>query len=245
MNQSFHRVLGVLAKQPLPGLVKTRLAAETSPQWAARVAAAFLSDSLDRLAAIEAHRILAYAPHEAEAFFSTLARDRFTLMPQAEGDLGQRMAAFFSEAVVPKLEFGNETNFRNESRSSAIKTVLVGVDSPTLPLWYIEEAFAKLERADIILGPATDGGYYLVGCAGRVPPIFENITWSRSTVLEETVTLLKDTEWRLELLPPWYDVDTLNDWRILRGHLAALRRAGVKTGLPCTEVLALEPDNWS
>jgi len=244
MNQPFHRVLGVLAKQPLPGLVKTRLAAETSPQWAARVAAAFLTDSLDRLAGIDAHRILVYAPREAEEFFSGLARGRFTLMPQAEGDLGQRMAAFFFGAGVPKLEFGNETNFRNEARGSAIKAVLVGLDSPTLPLSYIEEAFAKLEQADVILGPATDGGYYLLGCAGRVPPIFENITWSGPTVLEETVTLLKRIEWRLELLPPWYDVDTLNDWRMLRGHLAALRRAGVKTGLRCTEALALESDSW-
>src|SRR5882724_5401129 len=108
MNQPFHRVLGVLAKQPLPGFVKTRLAAETSPQWAARVAVAFLTDSIDRLAAIEAHRILVYAPREAEVFFSGLARGRFTLMPQVEGDLGERMAAFFSAAVVPKLEFGNE-----------------------------------------------------------------------------------------------------------------------------------------
>ena len=242
MNQPFHRVLGVLAKQPLPGLVKTRLAAETSPQWAARVAAAFLSDSLDRLVGIDAHRILVYAPREAEAFFSGLARGRFALMPQVEGDLGQRMAAFFSTAVAPKLEFGNEGPGGNEVRGDPVKAVLVGVDSPTLPLSYIEEAFAKLERADIILGPATDGGYYLVGCAGRVPPIFENITWSRPTVLEETVTLLKKTEWRLELLPPWYDVDTLNDWRMLRGHLAALRRAGVKTGLRCTEALAMESE---
>src|ERR1700739_1077090 len=104
MDQPFHRVLGVLAKQPLPGLVKTRLAAETSPQWAARVAAAFLSDSLDRLVSIDAHRVLAYAPPEAESFFSQLARGRFTLMPQVKGDLGQRMAAFFSAAgglVVP------------------------------------------------------------------------------------------------------------------------------------------------
>src|SRR5437773_5455309 len=198
MNQPFHRVLGVLATQPLPGLVKTRLAAETSPQWAARVSAAFLTDSLDRLAGIDAHRILVYAPREAEEFFSGLARGRFTLMPQAEGDLGQRMAAFFFGAGVPKLEFGNETNFRNEARGSAIKAVLVGLDSPTLPLSYIEEAFAKLEQADVILGPATDGGYYLLGCAGRVPPIFENITWSGPTVLEETVTLLKRIEWRLE-----------------------------------------------
>src|SRR6266852_7144109 len=244
MNQPFHRVLGVLAKQPLPGLVKTRLAAETSPQWAARVAAAFVTDSLDRLAAIETHRILVYAPREAVAFFSSLARGRFALMPQVEGDLGQRMAAFFSTAVAPKLEFGNEGPGGNEVRGDPVKAVLVGVDSPTLPLSYIEEAFAKLERADIVLGPATDGGYYLVGCAGRVPPIFENITWSRPTVLEETVTLLKKTEWRLELLPPWYAVDTLNDWQMLRGHLAALRCAGVKTDLPCTEALTIEPDSW-
>ena len=239
MNQPFHRVLGVLAKQPLPGLVKTRLAAETSPQWAARVSAAFLTDSLDRLAGIDAHRILVYAPREAEEFFSGLARGRFTLMPQAEGDLGQRMAAFFFGAGVPKLEFGNETNFRNEARGSAIKAVLVGLDSPTLPLSYIEEAFAKLEQADVILGPATDGGYYLLGCAGRVPPIFENITWSGPTVLEETVTLLKRIEWRLELLPPWYDVDTWEDWRMLQGHLAAMRAAGTDPGVPRTEQLAI------
>ena len=188
------------------------------------------------------HTLVRDDGREAEEFFSGLARGRFTLMPQAEGDLGQRMAAFFFGAGVPKLEFGNETNFRNEARGSAIKAVLVGLDSPTLPLSYIEEAFAKLEQADVILGPATDGGYYLLGCAGRVPPIFENITWSGPTVLEETVTLLKRIEWRLELLPPWYDVDTLNDWRMLRGHLAALRRAGVKTGLRCTEALAMESE---
>src|SRR5437879_6042008 len=245
MNQPSHRILGVLAKQPLPGLVKTRLAAETSPRWAARVAAAFLTDSLDRLAGIDARRILVYAPREAEEVFSGLARGRFALMPQVEGGLGQRMAAFFSAAVVPKLEFGNEARGGNEVRGSAIKAVLVGVDSPTLPLSYIEEAFARLEQADLALGPATDGGYYLVGCAGRVPPIFENITWSRSTVLEETVTVLKDTECRLELLPPWYDVDTLNDWQMLRGHLAAMKGAGLKPGLPCTEALALQPHGSS
>jgi len=232
MEQS-PRVLGVMAKQPLPGLVKTRLAAETSPEWAARVAAAFLADSLDRLASIEAHRVLVYAPREAEAFFSRLARGRFSLIPQVEGDLGQRMAAFFSSFPA----------FANKAQDVMVKAVLVGLDSPTLPLSYVEEAFVKLQHADVVLGPATDGGYYLVGCARRLPPIFENIEWSQPTVLEDTVTLLKDTECRLGLLPPWYDVDTLNDWRMLSGHLAALRRAGVNPGLPCTEALTLAPDS--
>jgi len=244
MEQQRYRVLGVLAKQPLPGLVKTRLAAETSAQWAARMAAAFLSDSLDRLAAIQAHRILVYAPREAEAFFSDLARGRFVLMPQTEGDLGQRMAAFFSNVVASQPQLANRAGNSNEACELGIKTVLVGVDSPTLPLSYIEESFAKLEQADLVLGPATDGGYYLVGCVGRAPPIFENIAWSRPTVLEDTIGPLRNGDWRLELLPPWYDVDTLNDWQMLRGHLAALRFAGMKTGLPCTEALALESDSW-
>src|SRR6266571_284397 len=91
------RVLGLMAKQPLPGLVKTRLATETSPEFAARVAEAFLSDSLDRLATIEARRVLAFAPREAESYFSNLVRGRFLLTPQVEGDLGRRMAAFFEE----------------------------------------------------------------------------------------------------------------------------------------------------
>jgi rSAM/selenodomain-associated transferase 1 len=179
---------------------------------------------------------LAYAPPEAEPFFSQLVQGRFVLIPQVEGDLGRRMAAFF------------EDQFQGAAR----KVILLGVDSPTLPLSYIEEAFNKLERADLVLGPATDGGYYLMGCsAGRIanpsyrlPPIFENITWSQPDVLEATIARLHDSSWKLELLPPWYDVDTLNDWRMFRGHLAAMRRAGVNPGLPRTEALAMESGSW-
>src|SRR5713226_7965079 len=91
------RVLGLMAKQPLPGLVKTRLAKETSPEFAARVAEAFLSDSVSRLATIEARRILVFAPSEAESYFPRLVQGRFLPPPQVEGDLGRRMGAFFEE----------------------------------------------------------------------------------------------------------------------------------------------------
>jgi glycosyltransferase A (GT-A) superfamily protein (DUF2064 family) len=115
--------------------------------------------------------------------------------------------------------------------------VVVGADSPTLPTAFIEQAFDQLADKDVALGPATDGGYYLIGCARRVPPIFSGMTWSGRTVLEETVARLGDPSIRLALLPPWYDVDTLDDWRALRGHLAALRRAGIDPGVPRTESL--------
>ena len=115
--------------------------------------------------------------------------------------------------------------------------VLVGTDSPTLPLVLVEQAFQELEQADVVLGPATDGGYYLVGCGRRLPPIFEGVAWSSSRTLTDTIARLADPSWRLALLPPWYDVDTGDDWQMLRGHLAAMRRAGLDPGIPHTAAL--------
>jgi rSAM/selenodomain-associated transferase 1 len=209
----------VFAKRPAAGLVKTRLARATSPAWAAEVAAAFLQDSLDRLSGVEARRVLAFSPPEAESFFAGLARERFHLTPQSAGDLGQRMEAFFAD----------------ELRKQSGPVVLVGTDSPTLPLSIIEQAFAELTRAEVVIGPATDGGYYLIGCARYPPPVFEGIAWGAHRVLSETVARLGNV--RLALLPPWYDVDTIEDWSMLCGHLAALRQAGFDPELPHVERL--------
>jgi uncharacterized protein len=215
------RVLGLFAKWPRPDRVKTRLAAETSPEWAARVAQAFLADLVQRLAAVDAQRVLAFTPPEAAEEFAEVVQGRFALSAQAEGDLGQRMAAFFAD----------------QFQSGAGRVVLLGTDSPTVPTAWVEQAFEELAGADVVLGPATDGGYYLVGCAGRLPPLFEGVSWGRPGVLAESVARLADTKWRLALLPPWYDVDTLADWRVLQGHVQALRRAGLDPGIPHTERL--------
>jgi rSAM/selenodomain-associated transferase 1 len=215
------RALGMFAKQPVPGQVKTRLAAQTNPVWAAAVADAFLRDLLDRLVEVDAHRVLAFAPAAAEAYFGDLVEGRFVLCPQAEGHLGQRLAAF----VTGRFQAG------------ADRVVLVGTDSPTLPVAFIDQAFAELDRADVVLGPAADGGYYLVGCARRLPPLFEGVGWGGPRVLLDSVRRLVGSSWRLAVLPPWYDVDTLGDWWALRGHLAALRAAGLDPGVPRTEEL--------
>jgi rSAM/selenodomain-associated transferase 1 len=211
-----NQVLGLFAKQPLAGAVKTRLAAATSPAWAAQVAAAFLQDTVERLAGIEARRLLGFAPDEGQDWFANMVRHRFELIPQGTGDLGQRMARFFSAQIA----------------SGARSTVLLGTDSPTLPLDIVRQAFRELERVDLVLGPATDGGYYLIGCGPRLPPVFEGIVWSSATVLAETIAHLNTGSWRLALLPPWYDVDTLEDWQMLCGHLAAMEQCAIDPGLP-------------
>src|SRR5207244_6856024 len=102
---------------------------------------------------------------------------------------------------------------------------------------YIEQAFQELKRVNVVLGPATDGGYYLIGCTRSVPALYENIPWSTSQVLETTVARMNEQRLSLALLPPWYDVDTLDDWRMLQGHVAAQRRAGIDPDVPHTERL--------
>lgn len=213
-------MLGLFAKWPSPGAVKTRLKAGDA-DWSARAARAFLLDSLHRLAVVDARRVLVFAPKEREADFAAVSAGRFDLAPQGEGDLGRRMAAF----VDGRLDAG------------ARAVVLVGADSPTLPVEYVERAFAELERADAVLGPATDGGYYLVGSGAARPPLFAGAAWGGARVLADTIKALANPQWRLSLLPPWYDVDTAADWAMLRGHLAALRRAGVDPNTPHTEAL--------
>jgi rSAM/selenodomain-associated transferase 1 len=215
------RILGLFAKWPTPGAVKTRIAGQTSAEWGARIARAFLLDTLDRLATLEVQRVLVHAPDKVGGEFAPLVGDRFALTPQGPGDLGQRLERFFHAALG----------------SGAQSVVVLGTDSPTLPVDWIAQAFTELERADVVLGPATDGGYYLLGCGPRLPPIFAGVAWGTSSVLGQTVARLAASSLRLALLPPWYDVDLPQDLELLRGHLAALRCAGINPGVPHTEEL--------
>lgn len=217
------RVLGLFAKWPEPGAVKTRLT-HRDAAWAAGVARAFLLDALQRFAAVDARRVLAFAPADRETDLAALAADRFVLTPQGDGDLGQRLAAFFAQ----------------QFDAGARSIVAIGTDSPTLPVEFVKRAFADLENADVVLGPAMDGGYYLIGCGPVRPPLFDNIAWSSCHVLADTVAVFAEPRWRLSLLPPWYDVDTPEDWEMLRGHVAAMRRAGIDPAVPHTEALLRE-----
>jgi len=211
-------VLGVFAKWPEPGRVKTRLG--LAADVAARAAEAFLRDTLDRGSAVAARRVVVFAPADAGERFAGLVPPGWACEPQADGDLGDRLTAFFA---------------RHLPTGEAV--VAIGADSPTLPVEYIREAVGLLGDADVVLGPACDGGYYLVGLRGELPPLFTGIDWSTAGVLAQTIAALAEPRWRVRLLSPWYDVDTPADWGLLRGHVAAMRRAGVEPGVPHTEAV--------
>ncbi len=214
-------ILGIFAKQPIVGTVKTRLAEATSAEWACSVAEAFLADTLERFAAMEVHRAVVFAPASAIAFFTSLCGSRYEPIAQSTGDLGERLQHFFTLARQ-----------RGFSR-----IVAIGTDSPTLPIQYVQSAFDLLAEHDVVLGPAFDGGYYLVGCNARALPIFSSISWSTSRVLEQTVEHVQASCASLALLSPWYDVDTLDDWRMLRGHVQAMQASGLNANVRNTERL--------
>ena len=142
---------GMFVKFPEPGRVKTRLAAAIGAELAAEMYSAFLSDLIPRFRDIAARRILAYAPDDQRSreFFERLSGGSFELWAQPEGSLGDRMRSFF-EAFGPE------------------PVVLVGSDSPTLLRGDVELALSALHRVDCVLGPATDGGVYLIGLNRKV-----------------------------------------------------------------------------
>ncbi len=183
--------LGIFAKYWEPGKVKTRLAATIGHERASRIYRAFVETLLTRLTDCGQRRILAISPPDRLNEFRSVAGEAWNIEVQADGDLGARMKHYFDSA------------FANGSQS----VVLLGSDSPDVPLANVENAFELLEESPVVLGPSDDGGYYLIGASGETPPVFDRIAWSTPTVLYETIQQLNRADVRHALLPTWYDVD--------------------------------------
>jgi rSAM/selenodomain-associated transferase 1 len=217
-------VFGIFVKEPVAGRVKTRLAAdlgEHGAELAASLYRAFQSDLVDRFRDRFDERVLGYGPASADGFFEFLSAGDYRLWPQPDVDLGNRMVAFF------KTAFAN----------GAGRVVLIGSDSPTLPVSLLDDAFESLLANDLVLGPATDGGYVLIGQSQCFRPVFEGIRWSTNSVLAQTVLAAQSQSLSVELLNPWYDIDTAEDLRMLEGHIRAMDVAGQGQKLEATRLV--------
>jgi uncharacterized protein len=191
-------VLIIFAKEPSPGQVKTRLCPPLSAQDAARLYGQFLEDVLEEMARLpEMKRALAYTPASARPFFQNLATPGVHLVVQTGEDLGERLRQVFDWGFT-----------------QGAQTVLIrNSDSPDLPGRLVTEAREVLEhgRAQVVLGPCPDGGYYLVGLRSPQPQLFHDITWSSPTVLADTLARAANLGLPVHLLPPWPDIDTCDD----------------------------------
>jgi len=198
-----YQVLGMFAKFWEPGRVKTRLAAAVGPDAAARIYHQFVATLVTELTSMTDQRWLLYDPPERRVEFERLAAGQWHVVAQSPGDLGQRMAHFFAQAVA----VGSQ------------RTVLIGSDSPNLPPALIEQAFDRLRHDRVVVGPTDDGGYYLIGIAGPAPSIFEHVAWSTPQVWEQTERQLQRLGIGYATLPTWYDVDEREDLKRLEREL--------------------------
>ena len=188
-------VIVLYAKAPVPGCVKTRLAAAVGEERAARLHEAFVRDMLAMLAThagaadIELHTDI---PTDA---WSDLAVARAL---QPDGDLGERMYLTLEAAL----------------RAGRPQAMIVGSDAPTLPAAHISLLLAA--AADVALGPCRDGGYYAIACRRVHPRMFRGVQWSHQETLQATIRACRACGLSVEIGEEWFDVDVPEDLDRLR-----------------------------
>lgn len=193
----------VFVKAPVPGKVKTRLQMPLSALQAARVYEAFVQDTVDcARRSGKAAVSVAYEPHPKRPDLTWLENSP-PWFPQADGDLGARLIAAFDRAF----------------RGGASKVVVIGSDCPDLDPDILRETFAHLDDVQAVLGPAEDGGYYLVGLRAPMLHLFTKMGWSGSEVLKHTLGRLRLRGESFRLLPIRSDVDTFGDLKALARRL--------------------------
>lgn len=188
-------------KNPEPGRVKTRLAEEIGEEKAAGIYRVMAEDAL---AALDAARIqveIHYAPEDAGPAVARWLGPGRRYVSQAGADLGERM----------------ENAFVSAFESGAMRAILVGSDIPELTPSHAVEALEALTDNDAALAPSGDGGYTLIGFrAGRFEPlVFRGMNWGGREVLEETLSILRDGDLNVKLMPELRDIDDLSDLRLL------------------------------
>jgi rSAM/selenodomain-associated transferase 1 len=203
-------ILIIMAKQPLYGAVKTRLCPPLTPEEALILYEAFVLDTISLVdeACMLAGNVtpaLAYSPQGSHDYFLNHVPERFVLLPQIGDDLGERLSNLPVQART--LGFAS--------------TAMISSDSPTLAPNVVARCFEELARpgADVVLGPCTDGGYYLIGMNEPQPALFRGITWSTEHVMRQTLAAAAHAALNVRLLSAWYDTDTPEDLRRLWADL--------------------------
>jgi rSAM/selenodomain-associated transferase 1 len=187
--------LTVLLKAPRLGTVKTRLAADLGPESALAAYRRLVEALLAKLSPLP-HVDLRFAPDDAGSEIAHWLQSGWTSSPQGAGDLGVRL----------------EQTFTNHFSRSPERLVVIGADCPEVAPTDIQTAWSALEATDVVLGPATDGGYWLIGLKAPRPALFQNMPWSTDTLLKETLGRAAGLGLTVATLRTLSDVDTLGDW---------------------------------
>jgi rSAM/selenodomain-associated transferase 1 len=210
------KALITFVKAPVPGTVKTRLQTDLQPEKVAEIYKSFVTEIVSRCSRLKGvDRVLGCAPTKEHSFLREIAgRYKLNSFDQRGENLGEKIINAFQDYF----------------KKGYSEIILIGSDSPTIPMHYIRKAFSALQKYDFVLGPCCDGGLYLIGARKKViPRIFRDIPWDTSKVLNKTLDNIEPLDIKLFLLPFWYDVDTIEELKFLKKHLGYLNR---KLALP-------------
>ncbi len=199
-NKNYYRLI-IFTRYPEPGKTKTRLIPALGAEGAAE-----LQRQLTEHTVIEARKLLKeisiaiyYTGSPQKVMESWLGND-LNYFPQSSGDLGNRMKSAFTESF--ELEFS--------------RVVIIGIDCPDLNIEIIRKGFESLDKNDLVLGEASDGGYYLIGLEKVIPELFQNISWGTNEVLSKTKIIAQQLKLNTVILPVLSDIDRPEDLSIWR-----------------------------
>ena len=217
--------VAIICKTPTPGQSKTRLSPPFRPDECAGISACFIQDLANTIEGLSHPAALGYAvytPVGSEHALRRLIPENFGLMPQSDGDLGDRLR----QGIDDLLEAGHRG------------AILINSDSPTLPPEILRAAVEVLStnalsgRDQMVICPALDGGYTLIGLSRPHPRLFEDIVWSTMTVFERTIERAREIDLPVVVLPAWYDIDDAGSYAMLEAELDGRHPDFADSGIP-------------
>lgn len=201
-----HQYLIIFTRYPEPGKTKTRLIPALGQEGAANLQRQMTEQTLAKVKQLFDFISLSFEIRFVGGNYQLMKNwlgSDLKYQEQGTGNLGDRMAKAFKQA------------FNNGSKS----VIIIGIDCPSLSPEIIVKAFEKLDQYDVVIGPARDGGYYLIGLSKFIPELFQGINWGSAEVLEKTVAIAQNFNLIISYLPQLSDIDRPEDLNSLSNLL--------------------------
>lgn len=204
----------LFVRAPRKGLVKTRLAARLGADKTLALYRCFVEDIITLISGAYPTSVF-YTPENQKAKVQAWLGPYARCHPQRGADLGERMRAAFIQTFYEPVKHA----------------VLIGSDFPDLDIEIIHEAFRALQKNDVVIGPATDGGYYLIGFQKDAlnKDIFKGIDWGTSLVFQQTLAQIEHANLSYHTLASWHDIDTYEDLRVFYNRNTAIQPPRLKS----------------
>ncbi|MHA2058983.1 MAG: TIGR04282 family arsenosugar biosynthesis glycosyltransferase [Candidatus Thorarchaeota archaeon] len=198
-RNTFSPGIFIMMKYPKYGKVKVRLAQTIGEEAATDLYRAFIQDTLTTVRSLDIPFHIAVYPPESQKRFTQWLGPFYEYFHQQGVDLGKRLQNGFATMYTKGYQ----------------QVIALASDNPDLPIEILQEAISVLQNQKVVIGPASDGGYYLVGFSHDffIPEVFEDISWSTDTVFQDTLLRIESVTNQVYVLPEWADIDTKSDLR--------------------------------